>query len=97
MDKILLVDGEPIDYSPLPDYMRDGMRLYLEHGIEPGSFLTAVLSNDLMAAAGAADSKNRHLLFGYAQWLYNHAPHGSFGSRESVKAWIEARALERQS
>ena len=43
-----------INYDSLPPHMHDVMRLYIEHGIEPGSFLTAVLSNDLMKALGKA-------------------------------------------
>ena len=96
MNEKLLVNGKPIDYSPLPDYMRDGMRLYMEHGIEPGGFLTAVLCNDLMTAAGAADSTNRHLLFEYTSWLYNRAPPSSYGSSKRVKAWIESYAAQRE-
>ena len=38
-----------LDYSKIPvDYMVDAMRDYLEKGIPPGDFLTALLSNDLM-------------------------------------------------
>ena len=84
----ILVNGEPIDYSPLPEHMQDGMRRYMESGIEPGSFLYAVLSNNLMDAFGRADSINRHHLREYCEWLYNYAPRGSFGSQERVKAWI---------
>ena len=52
-----LVDA---DWSLIPDYMRGGLRRYLAHGIEPGSFLSAVLRNDLIDACGRADDTNRH-------------------------------------
>lgn len=77
-----------IDYSELPEHMRDGMRRYIERGIEAGSFMTAVLSNDLMGALGKADDVNRHQLFAYASFLYNEAPRACHGSPEAVAAWI---------
>lgn len=89
---MLMVNGEPIRYDKIPvSYMRDAMEQYLEHGIGPGSFLTAVLANDLMEAAGRADHNNQAALFEWAAWLYNYAPRGSFGSYEAVSAWIDSR------
>lgn len=89
----LYVNGQPIRYDLVPvDYMADGMRLYLEHGIGPGSFMTALLCNDLMGACGRADLQNRAALFAWAQWLYNYAPSGSYGSRENVREWMKSRA-----
>lgn len=78
-----------IDYSKLPEHMQDGMRLYIERGIEPGSFLYAVLCNDLMGAFGRADSVNQSRIKDYCQFLYNDAPSQSHGSAAKVNAWIE--------
>ena len=90
MSNKILVNGKEIDYGRLPEHMQDGMRLYIEHGIEPGSFLTAVLSNDLMGALSKADDINRHCLLDYGMFLYNNAPSRSFGSRQAVKEWLES-------
>ena len=78
-----------IDYSSLPEHMQGGMRLYMEEGIEPGSFLMAVLENNLIEAFGRADNINRDRLFDFCQFLYNEAPNQCFGSPEKVKLWIE--------
>lgn len=67
------------------------MKLYIENGIEPGSFLTAVLENDLMEAFGRADDINRERLFDYCSFLYNEAPPACFGSKEKVKLWIKQK------
>lgn len=83
-----------IDYSLLPDHMRDGMRLYIEKGIPPGHFMTSVLSNDLMGAMGRADDINRHRIFDYAAFLYNEAPIGCFGSPDHVSEWLKAGGIE---
>ena len=81
-----------MNYDKIPvQRMVGAMRRYLEHGLVPGHFLTAVLSNDLMEAAGRADDENRAALFDWVKWLYNEAPRGSFGSPEAVKAWLEYR------
>lgn len=73
----------------IPGHCRESMRLYVEHGVLPGSFLTAVLCNDFMEACGKADDVNRHL-WDYANFLYNYAPSNCFGSPEAVKAWVAA-------
>jgi hypothetical protein len=84
----IVVNGEPIDYSDLPEHMQDGMRLYMEQHRRPGNFLTAILENDLMGALSKADDINKHRLLDYGRWLYNNAPPNSFGSKENVKLWL---------
>ena len=82
-----------IDYSRLPDYMREGMRLYIEHGVPVGHFLTAVLENNLMEAYGRADDTNAAAMHEYAAFLYNEAPRASHGSREAVSKWMNQGGL----
>lgn len=76
-----------IDYSSLPIHMRGAMQLYIERGINPGSFLTAVLENDLMKAAERADEINKYAFFEYCVFLYNEAPTACYGSPEAVASW----------
>jgi hypothetical protein len=78
-----------MNYEMLPEYMQDGMRLYIEKGIEPGSFLYSVLCNDLMGAFGTADSVNKARLADYCTFLYNEAPSQCHGSPAKVQAWID--------
>lgn len=65
------------------------LKMYIEDGIEPGGFLSAVLQNNLCEAAGRADLYNRRRLFEYVQWLYNDAPANCWGSPEKVQAYLE--------
>lgn len=74
--------------SLLPPHMRGAMQRYIENGIAPGSFLTAVLCNDLMGALGKADDENRHVLHSYGTYLYSYAPGGCHGSPDLVKEWV---------
>ena len=77
----------------IPEYMRDGVVLYITKGTKPGSFLTAVFSNDFMEMCRRADNTNAFRLIGYGQMLYS-APIGCHGSQEHVADWIKHRGLE---
>lgn len=78
-------------HSFVPLHMREGFILYINHGIEPGSFATALLANDLMETMGRADHINQHAVKTMCSWLYNFAPEGCHGSYEKVEAWAKAR------
>jgi len=84
---------EALAKSSIPDYMHGGLIRYIENRIRPGSFLTAVLTNDLQGAVAAADETNRDLIPHYIVFLFNWAPHESWGSPEKVKAWLAGGAL----
>lgn len=71
----------------IPEHMQGAMERWIEHGMLPGSFLQAVLSNDLFDAVGRADDLNRRILPDYVVYLYSYAPSECFGSREKVQQW----------
>ncbi len=83
-----------IDYSTLPEHMRDAMRRYIEQGIAPGGFLLAVLTNNLKEAVARADDINRESLVDYVRFLYNEAPSECQGSQQKVQQWIAEGGLE---
>lgn len=85
-----------IRYDSLPEHLRDGMRLYVESGIQPGGFLTAFMSNDLMGAMGRADEISRAGFFQIASFLYNDAPSNCHGSSNRVREWIAVGGLNGQ-
>lgn len=81
----------------VPEHMRASIVRWIEHA-EPrpdlmGSFLRALLSNDLMAAFNYADEENTLAMRGWALFLYNDAPSQCFGSPERVQAWYDAHHL----
>lgn len=71
----------------IPEHMIGALQRWIENGIAPGSFLSAVLKNDLMGALGQADHINMNSLPAYAQFLYNHTPSISHGSVENFEQW----------
>ena len=78
-----------INYSTLPEHMRDAARLYIEQGIPPGSFLQAVICNDLFGAYRRADDINQAAMRDWVVFFYNEAPAACFGSEKQYSAWLK--------
>lgn len=79
--------------SILPDHMHDAIVAWIEQARPTGSFLRALLSNNLMDAFGQADEANTAAMRQWVIYLYNYAPAGCFGSPEKVRSWIERGGL----
>jgi len=75
------------NYSELPVGLQDGMQRYVEDGILPGDFLTAVLENDLKTAVFRADDNNIKLIPEIVKWVYWEIPNPAWGSPKDVKEW----------
>ena len=86
--------GFTTDYSILPKHMREGAKLYIERGIKPGSFMEAVICNNLTLACMYADDINRYRLFDIVNFFYNEAPSACWGSKEKMEKWIEHKIRE---
>lgn len=78
-----------IDYNILPEHLRGGMKRYIENGIKPGSFLTAVICNDLVRTLGLADQTSVSCLMDIGNFFYNEAPGPCHGSKEKMDKWME--------
>ena len=83
------------DYPEVSPDIVGGVVRYVEHGIPPGDFLTAVLANDLQEAVGRADVHNLRALPNIVALVYNDLPGGAWGGRQSVKDWLGLNAVER--
>lgn len=78
----------------LPEHMRGGVERYIERGLpHMGSFLRAVMENNLTEAFGRADDANTAAMKNWAIFVYSYAPAGCHGSPERVKDWIERGGL----
>lgn len=81
---------KPSEYYPgMSDVMRGAVERYLNNGIMPGSFMTAVLENNLKEAFGRADSYNSQNMKDIIGYLYNEIPSSAWGSKERVTQWLE--------
>lgn len=80
----------------IPLSLHAGLERYLKHGIRPGGFLFAVLTNDLAAAfLNASDPDNEEAIGRIVRFLADEASANTWGSREKVTAWIEQKQAER--
>lgn len=84
-----------LDYieETIPHHSREGIKNYVFNGYPVGGFLTEVFSNSLTGAFGHADHINRNMMYNYALFLYNAAPHGCWGSSDKVKEWQKLGGL----
>ena len=80
-------------YLPLPPYMRASAKRYIESGVEPGSFMLAVLANDLTGAFLRADQNNREAIFQWVKFL-QAIPTNAWGSYENVQKYMESKRKE---
>lgn len=82
------------DWGLLPLSLHDGLVRYIEKGILPGHFLTAVLENNLLNAVQRADAGNRARLADIVKFLFNYVPNGAWGSPSAVERWSAKRREE---
>lgn len=78
------------EYYPMRDDLYGALERYLNNGIMPGSFLTAVLENNLSEAFGRADHENEANLKNIVGYVYNNLPSGCWGSREKVQNYLKS-------
>lgn len=84
------IDRESLAQCGIPEHMHGAIIRFYENGIPPGGFLSAVIDNDLREASARADDINRHALFNYIRWFYNHAPSGTWGYSGAVNDYLKA-------
>src|SRR6185436_832263 len=82
-------------WANVPSDHHEELLGYILHGVPPGSFIRAVLENDLKAACAHADDGNRPKIFSFVAFLYNYAPLQCWGSPEAVATHIVSKRQER--
>ena len=83
-----------LNYTILPRHMQDDMKAYIERGVPQGFFMRAIIANDFVHAAIAADCQNRYRLFEYARFLHDEAPMVCWGNYDAYKKWVEIGGAE---
>ena len=94
--KEVTCDGRPIqwDRCPVPR-MVDTIKRYVQHGVQPGHFVTAILTNNLSQSVSRADEENAAHLVEWVRFLHNYLPTDCHGSIEIVNAWRDERNTSR--
>lgn len=78
----------------IPEHMHDAVKRYVLDHIEPGSFLTSILLNDLKEAAARADETNRAALANWASFCVNALPTVCWGNAERVDKWLDYSTID---
>ncbi len=76
------------EYLAIRADVLESLERYALRGIPPGSFLMAILENDLMEAIGRADADNLKTLKAIVTFVYMELPSSCWKSPERVNAWI---------
>ena len=76
------------DKYEMTDLCEGALKRYFEHGLPPGSFLTAIICNDLHRAVGCADSFNLPLIPEYVKFMVNEVPGNAWGNAETMRSWM---------
>jgi len=77
----------------VPENLHHGLALWLTHGIRPGSFLCAVLRNDLRESFAQADLSSRFAMFDLVCALHSDMPGGAWGSADAMAHWTKTGGL----
>lgn len=72
----------------VPSHLHEGLVRYIVHQRLPGSFLRAVLRNDLHEAVALADEVSVLGLREIGLFLYNDAPAECWGNDVKVRNWV---------
>lgn len=83
-----------IDYRRIPKRTMESLQLWVSRGVLPGSFLQAVLANDLMGAVVRADDENRAAFVEIVYWLRCEVPCECHGSLDHMGLWRRKHQVE---
>lgn len=78
-------------YGVLPKRVHEGIHTYIDEHVRPGSFLRAVLANDLYTAVANADPESERCLPNIAKYVVNTVPRKARDTRKRVGKWMDMR------
>lgn len=77
----------------VPQHLLAALRRYAINHEPTGSFLHAVLANDLMRAVAHADEYSTAALSAIVAYVFNCLPMACWGSPENVREWLSIRVV----
>jgi len=75
-----------------PVHILDSIDRFVRYRIAPGSFVRAVLSNDLAGAFGRGDENSLRGLRDIMHYIHWKIPGDCHGSRSKVEQWLKGQA-----
>ena len=83
-------------YTSMPNRLREAIIRYVDNGMPTGSFLEAVLRNNLFKACKSADSESQEKLFQITYFILHVVPVVCRGSKNEFNTWIMASDHSRE-
>ncbi len=83
----ILPDLSQTHYAECSASVIAGLHRHTEFKRSAGSFVEALLANDLRGACMYADDHNVRIITMYVTYMMNHLPAACWGSSEAVRAW----------
>ena len=83
--------------SEISNFTLEGLVRYLQHGLEPGSGLTAILENNLAMSMRCLDQENRAQLYELYSLISNEFPGMAWGSPTRVANWISRESIREEA
>lgn len=80
----------------IPSHLMGAIDRYIEHGLQPGGFLTAVITNDLAGAFNRAGNLSKEYLEDIVTYFWNYAPSSCWGSPEAFSSWTKTLTTNAQ-
>jgi hypothetical protein len=72
----------------IPRAIKQQIDDYIDYGVLPSDFLSAMLCNNIRLAVAHADDFNKSALFDIVIYLENFMPNMAWGSAERVEKWL---------
>lgn len=69
----------------------DAIQLYIDHHMDPGGLLRAILTNDLAGAVKIATMSNQFAIGRIAGYCQQRVPENAQGSEAAVQAWLDLK------
>jgi hypothetical protein len=92
-EKYILEEHARWDWSLIPSHMWNGVKTWVEHGVEGGSFLQSIMEHDFYNAIFRADNMNKACITGWAEFICWYLPSTCHGSVEDTAAWSKIGGL----
>ena len=83
--------------NKIPSSTLESLDQYVLNGVDTGSFVQSVLSNDLFGAFARADKFNLAAMREIIAFVYNELPSTCYGSPEHYSEWIKRKREERKA
>lgn len=69
----------------------DALQLYIDHHVDPGSLVRAILTNDLASAVKNATLSSQFAIGRIADYCQQRVPENAQGSEAAVQAWLDLK------